>query len=250
MIMKRFSNSLVLVSLLLLTACNHTDKMKYKDMSAAEIYRSAHKNMTIGAHHEAAEEFLEIEKQFPYSDLAIRGRIMGAYCYYKSNNYKEAIRNLKIFIAYHPLHDNIDYVYYLLGMSLLAQITTSQRSTDITVESRDVFRGIVHRFPNSIYFKDSYEKMKYLNDILANYEMNIGRYYQLDNNFIAALPRFQSVIKNHADTALLHEAIFRVVESLVALGMIDDAIKFYNKYSSLKNDWMRRAAKLLHIIYK
>lgn len=249
MIMKRFS-TFAIVSSLFLSSCNHTDRMKYKDMSAAEIYRSAHKNMTLGAVQEAADEFLEIEKQFPYSDLAIRGRIMGAYCYYKAHNFKEAVRNLKIFISYHPLHENIDYVHYLLGMSLLAQITTSQRSTDITTESRNVFRSIVNKFPTSVYYKDSYEKMVYLNDILANYEMNVGRYYQLDNNFIAALPRFQSVIQNHSNTALLPEAIFRVIECLVALGMTEDAKKFYEKYSTIKNHWIKRAANLLRIIRK
>lgn len=247
--MKRF-NKLWVIPCFFLASCHDVYKTKYQNMKAEEIYKVAHEHMKISAYPEAADEFLEIERQFPYSELAIRGRIMGAYCYYRSNNFREAVRNLKIFIAYHPVHKNIDYAYYLLGMSLLGQITTSQRSTDVTTEARDVFRLIVNRFKTSIYFKDSYEKMRYLNDILANYEMNVGRYYQSDNNFIAALPRFQSVINNHSETAVFSEAIFRVIESLVALGLTNDAVKFYNKYSMLKNDWMKRAAKLLNIVYK
>lgn len=231
----------------LCVSCGPTVKHNYEMMSAESIYNSAHENMIKKNYHEASEEFLEIEKQHPYSSLAIQGSLMAAYASFLEMKYTNSVQILNTFIAYHPTHKRIDYAYFLLGMSYLKQISSSERSSEHSKNARDTFKLLCSKFPNSKYATEARKKLNYLNDLLANYEMNIGRFYQNNNNFIAAIPRFQNVINSFFYTSLTPEAYYRIIESFLNLGMKNEAMITQKQFlcADSKNTWKIRANTLI-----
>lgn len=242
--MKKSTIAVVLSSLC--TSCG-SEKHNYEIMSAESIYQSAYENMNKKNYHEASEEFLEIEKQYPYSAIAIQGRLMAAYASFLERKYSDSVQILNAFIAYHPIHKKVDYAYFLLGMSYLKQISSSERSSEHSKNARDTFKLLCYKFPNSKYAKEARKKLNYLNDLLANHEMNIGRFYQNNNNFIAAIPRFQNVISSFFYTSLTPEAYYRIVESFLNLGMKQEALVVMKQFlcADNKNIWKIRANNIV-----
>jgi outer membrane protein assembly factor BamD len=237
-----------LIALVLLTgACSSTEEEAYVERPAEELYAKAETALADNSYREAAEAFEEVERQHPYSQLATKAQIMAAYSYYEASAYDEAIAAAQRFIDLHPGHEDAPYAYYLIGVSYYEQISDVGRDQDMTRKALDAFGELVRRFPNSPYARDASLKMDLANDHLAGKEMEIGRYYQNQQQYVAAINRFRSVVENYQTTTHVPEALMRLTESYLALGLVEEArdaaaVLGYNYPGS---QWYERAYALL-----
>ena len=193
------------------------------DRPAEELYNEGQDFMDQGNYRDAAKSFEEVERQHPYSQWATRGQIMAAYAYYQSNQYDEAVGAAERFIELHPGHKDVPYAYYLAGMSYYEQISDVGRDQEMTQKAQDSFSELIRRFPDSAYSRDASLKIDLIRDHLAGKEMEIGRYYQRQRVWLAAINRFQAVIQRYQTTTHVPEALHRLTESYLALGMLEEA---------------------------
>src|SRR3954454_8103532 len=173
----------------------------------------------------AADYFDQIERDHPYSTWATNAKLMSAYAEYPRNRYTEAIGALDRFIQLHPAHRDIAYAYYLRALCYYEQIADIQRDQKGTEQAMNALREVVNRFPDSTYARDAKLKIDLCVDHLAGKEMEIGRYYQKQNLYEAAIGRFQRVVDDFQTTNHVREALARLTEVYLALGLKDQARK-------------------------
>ncbi|MEC7655367.1 MAG: outer membrane protein assembly factor BamD, partial [Pseudomonadota bacterium] len=171
----------------------------------------------------AAQLFDELERQHPYSAWATKAQLMSAYSNYQQGAYDEAIIGLDRFIELHPGHRDVGYAYYLKGLSYYEQISDVGRDQKMTRLALATLRDIVKRFPDSAFARDARIKLELTQDHLAGKEMEIGRYYMRRREYLAAINRFKFVIEKYQTTRHVPEALHRVTESYLALGITDEA---------------------------
>ena len=172
---------------------------------------------------DAARAFEEVERQHPYSQLAVRSQIMAGYSYFEGQLYEQSIGALRAFIDLHPGHRDVPYAHYLIGMSYYERISDVGRDQEMTEEALNAFGELVRRFPESEYARDAQLKMDLAFDHLAGKEMEIGRYYQRQQKYVAAINRFRAVIEAYDTTTHVPEALHRLTESYLALGVTEEA---------------------------
>ena len=189
----------------------------------------------------AAEAFEEIDKQHPYSKLAKKGKIMAAYAYYLNKSYLDSIFAIDRFISLHPADKLMPYALYLKGLCYFEQINNVDLDQSTSKSAKKIFEELVKKFPNSIYSKDAKKKILLANDQLAAKEMNIGRYYQQKNKHLAVIERFKVVINDYDTTAQIPEALYRLTESYLSLGIITEAKKTTAvlSYNFKESDWYK-----------
>lgn len=197
--------------------------VKYVERPVEEIYNTALKELQKGRYFQAAEQFDEVERQHPYSVWARRSMLMAAYSNYQINEYDKAILAAQRFISLHPGNRDVVYAYYLVAISYYEQISDVGRDQKITAEALRALTEVVRRFPTSDYARDARLKIDLTNDHLAGKEMEIGRYYLKQNEYLAAINRFRIVVESFQTTSHVPEALHRLTESYVALGIIDEA---------------------------
>lgn len=197
--------------------------VKYIERPVEEIYNTALKELQKGRYFQAAEQFDEVERQHPYSVWARRSMLMAAYSNYQINEYDKAILAAQRFISLHPGNRDVVYAYYLVAISYYEQISDVGRDQKITAEALRALTEVVRRFPTSDYARDARLKIDLTNDHLAGKEMEIGRYYLKQNEYLAAINRFRIVVESFQTTSHVPEALHRLTESYVALGIIDEA---------------------------
>lgn len=247
----------LLVLCLTLSACggkkDDDDKaMKDKELPVEQLYNQAADQLDAGQYAEAAKGFNEVDRQYPYSEWATQAQLMTAYSYYQDLNYNEAIAALDRFIQLHPGSKDIDYAYYLRALSYYEQITDVRRDQDMTKKAMESLDAIIERFPNSRYARDAQLKKDLTRDHLAGKEMDIGRYYQKQGIYPAAIKRYQTVIKEYQTTTHTPEALFRIVEINRALALDAEAARVaailgYNYPGSI---WYKEAYALMKPEYK
>ena len=198
-------------------------EVKYFERPVEEIYNTALKELQKGRYFQAAEQFDEVERQHPYSVWARRSMLMAAYSNYQINEYDKAILAAQRFISLHPGNRDVVYAYYLVAISYYEQISDIGRDQKITAEALRALTEVVRRFPTSDYARDARLKIDLTNDHLAGKEMEIGRYYLKQHEYLAAVNRFRIVVENFQTTTHVPEALHRLTESYVALGIIDEA---------------------------
>ena len=198
-------------------------EVKYFERPVEEIYNTALKELQKGRYFQAAEQFDEVERQHPYSVWARRSMLMAAYSNYQINEYDKAILAAQRFISLHPGNRDVVYAYYLVAISYYEQISDVGRDQKITAEALRALTEVVRRFPASDYARDARLKIDLTNDHLAGKEMEIGRYYLKQHEYLAAINRFRIVVENFQTTTHVPEALHRLTESYVALGIIDEA---------------------------
>ena len=198
-------------------------EVKYFERPVEEIYNTALKELQKGRYFQAAEQFDEVERQHPYSVWARRSMLMAAYSNYQINEYDKAILAAQRFISLHPGNRDVVYAYYLVAISYYEQISDIGRDQKITAEALRALTEVVRRFPTSDYARDARLKIDLTNDHLAGKEMEIGRYYLKQHEYLAAINRFRIVVENFQTTPHVPEALHRLTESYVALGIIDEA---------------------------
>lgn len=208
---------------LLLTNCSDTKKDDYKERSVEELYQEAYGFLHKENYGKAAKTFEEIERQHPYSSWAPKSEILASYSYYLAQKYDEAANLLESFIQIHPSHRDVAYVYYLLGLCYYEQISGIERDQQMTELALQTFDELIKRFPESTYAKDAKLKMDLILDHLAGREMEIGRFYISSHQPIAALNRFKRVIDKFQTTTHVPEALYRMIETYLILGIKDEA---------------------------
>ena len=211
------------------------------------LYIKAADQMTRGEFTDAAKQFAEVERQHPYSEWATRAQIMEAYAYYEALNYDEAIKVLNQFIELHPGNHDAAYAYYLRALCNYERISDVRRDQTSAHEALKGLQEIIGRFPDSEYAKDAVVKTALINDHLAGAEMEIGRYYDNQHLYIAAIGRFKTVVDKYQTTSHVPEALERLVECYVALGLFDEAKKNASVlgYNFPGTDWYKDAYTLL-----
>jgi outer membrane protein assembly factor BamD len=208
--------------LLALAACAD-DKAPYVEQPVEELYNKALDLAEEREYEAAATAFDEVERQHPYSIWATRAQLMAAYSNYQANAYDEAIIAADRFIQLHPGHKDVAYAYYLIALSYYEQISDverDQRLTELALKSLD---EVARRFPGTDYARDAKLKIDLTFDHLAGKEMTIGRFYQRRGDYVGAINRFRAVIERYQTTSHVPEALHRLVECYLALGVTSEA---------------------------
>lgn len=213
-----------LAASLLLSACSTTEEA-VESLSADEIYTRAEAAQEEGNFIRAADLFEEVERLYPYDRLATEAQLQAAFSQYQEQRYDEAILSLERFIELHPGHPRIDYAYYLRALSFYEQISDVRRDQAMTEQALEALNVLIRRFPASPYTRDATLKADLALDHLAGKEMEIGRYYLNQNQVNAAINRFRRVIDDFQTTTHVPEALHRLVEAYLTLGVRDEAIR-------------------------
>jgi outer membrane protein assembly factor BamD len=206
------------------TACSETEDT-FQDQPVEVLYNEAMDNLEKGNFKRAASGFVEVERQHPYSALAPKSLLMAAYSYYQAKKYEDALENYNVFIQLHPGHEHIAYAYYMLGICYYEQVPMVERDQKTTEDALKAFEEVTRRFSSSPYGKDAKLKTDLIRDHLAGKEMDIGRFYLDRQAYLAALNRFRNVIEGFQTTSHAPEALHRMVECYLALGILDQAQK-------------------------
>jgi len=227
-------------------------KEKNLELQVLEAYQDGVKSLESGDALFAAKKFNEAEILFPQSDWAPKSALMAAYSYYTQDYYVDAINELTRFIKVYPQHKNLDYVYYLLGVSYYEQIVDETKDLQSIIKAKETFAILVSMYPNTDYALDAEFKLDLINDILAAKEMYIGRYYFDKKKWIAAINRFRLVVDDYETTAYTEEALHRLVEVHYILGLKDEAEKYANLlgYNYQSSEWYEKSYSIFNEMYK
>ena len=239
--------SLGLTLLFVLGCVNIDEDIVLEDLSAREIFINAEKAWGNGDNEKAAELFLEIERIYPYSELAKQALLNNAIVLQLENDYEGSRLSANRFITFYPADKNTPYAYYLLALSYYDQIDEIGRDQANTYEALKLFRIIIERYPESKFSSASSLKKDLAFDHLAAKEMEVGRYYLKNSHYIAAINRFETVVKEYPTTSHTPEALHRLVEAYLSLGLegeatVAAAILGHNFKSSL---WYQESYNLL-----
>lgn len=191
--------------------------------SPEDIYADAEEQLAKDNPKSAAKLFDEIERLHPYSDASKKAMLMSAYAYYEAAEYDEAITAAQRFVGFYPSDDQTDYARYLIAQSYYEQIVDVGRDQAVTEEAMKSLRELIARHPDSDYADDAKLKLDTTLDQLAGKEMAIGRYYLKRSNYLAAINRFQTVVRDYDTTSHVEEALHRLVEANLALGLVEEA---------------------------
>jgi outer membrane protein assembly factor BamD len=187
------------------------------------LYNDAKDELQLGNARTAAKLFDEVERQHPYSKWATQAQLMSAYSYYLVDAYDDAIPALERFIELHRGNRNVAYALYLRALCYYEQIEDVTRDQGNTEDAQRALSDVIARFPNTPYARDATVKLDLVRDHLAGKEMSVGRYYQKRGHYLAAVNRYKLVVENFQTTSHVPEALERLVESYVALGMFAEA---------------------------
>lgn len=207
----------------ILSACSTSDEAEYIESPVEELYNDAHNALLAGEFEESAKKFDEVERQHPYSIWATKSQLMAAYANYENEKYDEAVIALDRFIQLHPSNKDVPYAMYLKGLSYYEQISDVGRDQLMTDLAQKTFRELIKRYATSKYARDARLKLDLTFDHLAGKEMEIGRYYTSRNQCIAALSRFKSVVQKFDTTSHVPEALHRMIECYLQLGLEEEA---------------------------
>jgi outer membrane protein assembly factor BamD len=208
---------------LTLAGCASDGEDEYVERPVGQLYNQAMDQLLDENYKQAASLFDEVERQHPYSTWASKAQLMAAYAHYQDNAYTEAVNALDRFIELHPGNRDIAYAYYLKALCFYERISDVRRDQEMTRKARSALKEVVNRFPNSKYARDAKLKLDLTLDHLAGAEMAVGRYYLEKGHYLAAIKRFRTVVEDYQTTTHVAEALHRLVEAYMALGVTDEA---------------------------
>ncbi len=212
----------------LVSGCGSSSDESYKQVKTGpveELYNNGVDALNARRFTTAADQFNAVEQNYPYSTWAVNAQLMSGYSLYLQNKYTEALGTLDRFIQLHPAHRDIAYAYYLRALCYYEQIADIQRDQKGTEVAMNALREVVTRFPDTAYARDAKLKIDLCVDHLAGKEMEIGRFYQKQQLYEAAVGRFQRVVDDFQTTNHAPEALARLTEVYLALGLKDQARK-------------------------
>ncbi|HTT78760.1 MAG TPA: outer membrane protein assembly factor BamD [Stellaceae bacterium] len=211
--------------LLLVTACSSSNNQADIEKPVDDLYNKAMDALVQQDYTQAASTFGQVESQHPYSVWATKSQLMEIYADYQNQNYNEAVIAADRFIQLHPGNRDVAYAYYLKAICYYMQIVDVGRDQKLTRLARVALQDVIRRFPDSKYARDAKLKLDFVRDHLAGKEMEIGRYYLKRGDYLAAMNRFKRVINLYQTTTHVPEALERLVECDLALGLVDEAKK-------------------------
>ena len=211
------------------------------------LYAAAKDRLDRGDTQVAAALFDEVERQHPYSPWARRAQLMSAFSYYVAKDYNKSVQAAQRFLSIHPGNRDAPYAYYLIALCYYEQISDTDRDQKITLQAQQALNEIVRRYPNTRYAADARVKIDLVNDHLAGKEMQIGRFYEKSGRWLAASLRFRNVVDTYQTTSHAPEALFRLVEANLALGVPEEAQKYAAVLGANYpgNKWYEKAYKLM-----
>ncbi len=221
---RRGPNALTALALCaVLAACGGSEELALEDTDPGTIYTRAELALAGGDADDAAALFAEIERLYPYSDFAKRGLIMQAFAYHRDQDYENARASAQRFIDFYPTDEDAAYAQYLLALSYYDQIDQVGRDQGLTFQALQSLRTVIEVYPDSEYARSSILKFDLAFDHLAAKEMEIGRYYLKRRHYPAAINRFRAVVEEFQTTTHTPEALLRLVEAYLSLGLTDEA---------------------------
>lgn len=221
-----FVKSIGVIALMFaLAACGSGGKEKfaYVERPVETLYAAATRELERKRYDRAIAYFEEVERQHPYSSWARRSMLMKAFAYYQSNDYEEAVGAVDQFVALHPGNKDAAYAYYLKAMCFYERIRDVGRDQEFTDNAVAALTDVIRRYPDTEYALDARLKLDLTYDHLAGKEMYIGRFYLRENKHIAAINRFKTVITTYQTTSHVPEALHRLVEAYMELGIVSEA---------------------------
>ena len=236
----RLSSYFLILLLFLAGGCSLLPEQvdKTKDWSANQLYTAAKESLDDKDYKEAIEYFEKLEARYPFGTYAQQAELEIAYAYYKYDEPDSAISAAQRFIKMNPRHPNVDYAWYIMGLTnynrgktLIDKVLPqdqSQRDTTIMHQAYDDFYQLVKRYPNSKYAPDSRQRLIYLRNNMAFYEMHVADYYMRRGAYIAAANRAEYVIENYERTTAVPDALVIMVRAYRKLKMdklADDALR-------------------------
>jgi outer membrane protein assembly factor BamD len=201
---------------------------KYKmevtpDVPASKTYDQGLEKLANGSPAEAAKKFTDLGKQYPSSDWARKGLLMQTYAQYQAADYTSAETSSERYLKDYPNSPEADYILYLQANSYYMQIPDISRDQEKTAKALETFQAVVQKYPKSEYADDAKYKITVTQDQLAGKEMSIGRFYLSRRNYIAAINRFRNVLQYYQTTRHAAEALYRLVEAYLGLGITEEA---------------------------
>jgi outer membrane protein assembly factor BamD len=233
-----FLKTALLVAMLAGCAGRGSDERALDSYTAEEIYKKGELELETGKKpKDALIYFQEVERLYPYTEYAKRALIMQAYTHHKAKDYPEARDAAQRYLDFYPGDEDAPYALYLMALSYYDQIDDVGRDQGITFQALQGMRDVIETYPDSEYARSAILKFDLAFDQLAAKEMEVGRYYLKRGHYSAAINRFRSVVADFQTTTHTAEALHRLVESYLALGLTDEAqtagaILGYNYQSS------------------
>ena len=250
---------LFIILFTILVSCTKKEEFKKSvinekslDLQVLEAYKEGMKNLKSGDVLYAAKKFNEAEILFPQSEWASKSALMAAYSYYTQDYYGDTIAELERFIRVYPLSKNLDYAFYLLGVSYYEQIVDEKKDLESIIKAKKYFEIVIQNYPLTSYSLDAEYKVELVNDTLAAKEMYIGRYYFDKKKWIPAINRFRNIIDDYETTIYAEEALHRLVEVHYLLGLKDEAKKYANLlgYNYQSSIWYKKTYSIFDKNYE
>jgi outer membrane protein assembly factor BamD len=210
----------------LLAACSMFGPTKIKQepiVPADTLYQSALKDMDGQRYNSAVDDLKKLERQHPYSDYNEKAKLMETYANYRMGKFPEAILAADRYLALFPDSDQTAYVLFLKATAYFAQMPDITRDQGVTQSAIDTYSILINNYPKSDYAKDARDKMLIAVDQLAGKEMSVGRYYEGTGQYPSAINRFRNVVDHYQTSSHIEEALFRLTESNLALGLAAEA---------------------------
>jgi len=223
------------------------EELAYVEQPVEVLYADAFEDMERRRFDQAAVLFDEVERQHPFSEWARRSMLMAAYANYQQSRYDEAISDAERFITLHPGNVSTPYAYYLIALSYYEQIYDVGRDQSTTMQALESLEQVVRRYPDTPYAQAARLKIDMARDHLAGKEMSVGRWYLRKGYHLAAISRFRNVIRDYETTSHTPEALHRLVEAYVSLGVDKEAsqVAAVLGYNFPGSDWYEDSHDLL-----
>lgn len=220
---------------------------RYVARDVETLYNAAKNQLDKRRYKVAAALFDEVERQHPYSVWARRAELMSAFSHYLAQDYTESIDSANRFLSIHPGNKDAPYAMYLIGVDYYEQIGDVNRDQKTAQQALDAMGDLVRRYPETKYAADARLKIDLINDHLAGREMDIGRFYQRRHEWLASIFRFRKVIDSYQTTSHVPEALLRLTESYLELGVPEEARKSAAVLGANfpGSDWYERAYGLI-----
>lgn len=232
-----------------LAACGNLERSgePLDELTAQQIFERGEREIEEGNPDDAAFTFGEIERLYPYSEFAERALIMQAFAYHRDRDYPNSRASAQRYLDFYPAQQDAAYAAYLLALSYYDQIDDIGRDQGLTFQALQALRRVIEQYPDTEYAAASVQKFDLAFNHLAAKEMEIGRYYLKRGNYVAASNRFRTVVEDFQTTTHTPEALHRLVESYLSIGLTDEAqtagaILGYNYQSS---EWYASSFALL-----
>ncbi len=211
------------------------------------LYLAAKAKLDENDYRMAAALFDEVERQHPYSPWARRAQVMSAFSYYAARDYSKSVQAAQRFLSIHPGNKDAAYAYYLIAQCYYEQISDVSRDQKDTSQALSALNDVVRRYPDSPYAEPARLQIDLVNDHLGGKEMEIGRFYERSGRWLAADIRFRTVIDKYQATSHTSEALYRLVETSLALGLPDEARKYAAVLGANYpgSEWYGRAYRLM-----